>query len=168
MPPIPEHRPVDRRQFLRRAAAGATLALTADSFAAISGSNSKARIAFLGCGGRAQAHVHAVKQLAAAGVPMTPVAVCAVWDGHADGYGRALGGRTPLRKFSQGLYPTAIACGLHPDDPTHVVKDYRRVLDLKDVDAVCVATPDHWHARMVLDSLAAGKDVYCERPLGRS
>jgi predicted dehydrogenase len=168
MPPLSEHRPVDRRKFLRRAAAGATLALTADSFAAVSGSNSKIRVAFLGCGGRAQAHVHAVKQLAASGVPVIPAAVCDVWDGHADEYESTFGGRTTLRKYSQGLYPTAVACGLHPDDPVHVTKDYRRILDLKAMDAVCVATPDHWHARMVLDALAAGKDVYCERPLGRN
>jgi predicted dehydrogenase len=168
MPPVPEHRPVDRRKFLRRAAAGATLALTANGYGAVAGSNTKVRLAVLGCGGRAQAHVHAVTQLAAAGTKVTIAAVCDVWDGHADEYESTFGGRTTRRKYSQGLYPTAAAVGLHPDDPTHVVKDYRRLLDLKSVDAVCVATPDHWHARMVLDSLAAGKDVYCERPLARS
>jgi len=44
-------------------------------------------------------------------------------------------------------------------------RDYRRLIEDKSIDAVLIASPEHWHHRMVLDALAAGKDVYVEKPL---
>ena len=54
------------------------------------------------------------------------------------------------------------AAGGNPE----VFDDFRRVLDRKDIDAVVIATPDHWHAIIAILACQAGKDVYCEKPLG--
>ncbi|GGW27030.1 NADH-dependent dehydrogenase [Arenibacter certesii] len=47
-------------------------------------------------------------------------------------------------------------------------KDYRKLLENKDIDVVIIGTPDHWHCLQLSDSLNAGKDVYCEKPLANS
>ncbi len=151
--------PVNRRAFLAgTAAAGAAVTLPAKSYSKIVGANGKIGLGFLGVGGRCQQHIDVVLKMKELGQAVEPVAVCDVWDGQV----------VPGVIKGRGLYPSAQRCGLNPDDKAHVTKDYRKVLELKEVDAVCIATPDHWHARMAIDAMEMGKDVYMEKPMTRT
>ena len=64
------------------------------------------------------------------------------------------------------LARTANAAKRFPN--AEVVQDFRRVIDRKDIDAVVISTPDHWHAIPSVWAIDSGKHVYCEKPLGRS
>jgi predicted dehydrogenase len=145
---------VDRRDFLKATAAGAALTLTAASANRVKGANERIGVAFVGTGGRCQEHINIINKFRDKGMGAEPVAVCDVWDGN--------------KEIGRGLYPSAEKCGLKAGDATHVTKDYRRLLDLKEVDVVCVATPDHWHAKVSIDAAGAGKAVYCEKPMTKT
>ncbi len=145
---------VDRRDFLKTTSTGAALALSAAGYARVYGANERIGVAFLGVGGRCQEHIRWINVLKKEGKGVAPVAVCDVWDGN--------------KEVGRGLYPSAEKCGLRHDDSTHVTKDYRRILDLKEVDVCAIATPDHWHAKMSIDAAEAGKGVYCEKPMTKT
>jgi predicted dehydrogenase len=160
---------VNRRDFLKTtAAAGAALTLSAASARRVYGANERIGIGFVGVGGRCQAHLDIINKLSKEGKGVAPVAVCDVWDGHTAEYDRIVKGKKEKRLYSQGLYPSAKKVGLDPDDKKHVVKDYRRLLELPEVDVVCIATPDHWHAKITIDAAEARKDVYCEKPMTKT
>jgi len=112
-------------------------AITAWSASRVLGANDRIRMGLIGSGGRGREDWGTfLKQ-----PDMDPVAVCDVYD--------------PFRE--KGISLT--------EGRAQGFKDFRRLLELKDIDAVIVATPDHWHALITIAACEAGKDVYCEKPL---
>ncbi|RXH54506.1 Gfo/Idh/MocA family protein [Granulicella sibirica] len=103
------------------------------------GANEKIRIGVIGAGGRMHALLSSAE---ASGVPFEIVSVSDVY--------------APNREQVK-TRPSATAATTH--------MDFREVLDDKSIDAVLIATPDHWHVRIACAALAAGKDVYLEKPV---
>src|ERR1700749_359087 len=103
------------------------------------GANDRLRIGVIGAGGRMRQLLNSAES---SGVPFEIVSVCDVY--------------TPRRDEvkTRPSATTATTCG-----------DYSSVLDDKTIDAVIIATPDHWHVRTAVAALAAGKDVYLEKPV---
>jgi predicted dehydrogenase len=163
---MPEQHGVDRRDFLKASAAGtAAVALSATSYARVLGANDRIGVGFVGVGGRCQAHLDIIRDRAKAKGDVAAIAVCDVWDGLKASY-KSKDGKE--HTYLQGLYPSAEKVGLNPSDKKHVVKEYERLIELPEVDVVCIATPDHWHAKITIDALQAGKHVYCEKPMTKT
>jgi predicted dehydrogenase len=151
-----------RREFLRSStttAAGAALGLNligSPAMRSVQGANEKIRVGFVGVGNRGTQLLHGFM----AQDDVDIVALCDVYEpylsrNHAD-IGKSIldsiGGRAP--KMGE-TFSGQIAR----------YKDFRQVLDRKDIDAVVIATPDHWHAVQTIMACQAGKDVYVEKPL---
>jgi predicted dehydrogenase len=128
--------PVSRRQFVQSVAAASFL--SARSHAAILGSNDRLRIGIIGAGGMATNHMHALVKMRA-GDNFEIVNVCDIYEKRLEQAAQLTGGAP--------------------------VKDYRKLLDNKDIDYVLIATPEHWHFQMAMDALDAGKHVYVEKPM---
>ncbi|HUD98606.1 MAG TPA: Gfo/Idh/MocA family oxidoreductase [Bryobacteraceae bacterium] len=125
-----------RRHFLQ-AGGAASLALGAARGEGTTAANDKIRFATIGCGIMGQGDTGT-----AISVPGTQlVAVCDVYEGR-------------LTRAKE-----------HWGASLATTRDYREVLARKDVDAVIIATPDHWHARIAAEAMEAGKDVYVQKPM---
>ena len=124
-----------RRKFLKDAAMGAAV-LAAGPAARALGANDRVRVGMIGVGGRGQELLHEVLR-----VPNAQLVAI------ADIYSRR-------REEAKKLAPEI-----------QTLDDHRRLLDMKDIDGVLVASPLHIHARHFMDSLAAGKDLYSEKTM---
>lgn len=120
-------------------AAGAA-AFTAASYAQVKGANERLLIGVIGCGGMAMGHMRNLLKLK--DEQNTQITfVCDIYQKRLDAAAQLTGGK-PL-------------------------KEYRKLLEQKDIDYVLIATPEHWHAQMAMDALDAGKHVYLEKPMTR-
>ena len=130
---------INRRDFIKRAAvgtAGVSLAMSGASTGSVLGANDRIRLGLIGCGRQGVDNMrHFMRQ----GVEVA--AVCDVYEPNLQKGLEAAGGKAKA------------------------LKDFRQVLDDKEIDAVIVATPDHWHALPTVMACQAGKDVYVEKPI---
>ncbi len=137
-----------RRDFLKTMAVGSTgltlAGLRSKSFGSVLGANDKVNFAVVGLHGRGKAHVKAI-----AAANNTSIGyVC-------DVDSRVLDKAVNMVKEITGKKPKAI-------------KDYRKLIEQDDLDAVAIATPEHWHAPMTIMGVQAGKHVYIEKPCSHS
>ena len=131
-----------RRNFLKAgsvAAAAAAISLPAKSYARIRGSNERLGVALIGVGGMGSGHAGTIAGLKESN-NLDPIAVADCWKTRAENGAKVTGA-------------------------PNVYQDWRRVLDHDEVDYVTIATPEHWHAKMTMAAMDAGKDVYCEKPM---
>ena len=138
---------ITRRDFLKGSAAasaavGLGLLETGSAMASprVLGANDRILIGMIGVGNRGTHHLNDL--LGRSKKPESKLAIVAVSDIYEARKERAKN-----------------ACG------GEVYHDYRKLLERPDIDAVVIASPDHWHARMAIDAMEAGKDVYLEKPM---
>lgn len=143
---------VTRRSFLETGVLAATAAGLSRRGAAAP--SDRVRVGFIGVGNRGDQLLDAF----AAQPDVEIAALCDVYEPY-------------LHRDAAAIHPRYKAMGRIPRMRTAVAasvpreRDFRRVLDRKDVDAVVIATPDHWHAVQAILAMDAGKDVYVEKPL---
>ena len=151
-----------RREFIKTAAATtAGIAVGLNTFGSPSdgrvlGANAKIRVGFIGIGNRGS-------QLLALFMKEADCEIAAFCDAYEPYMLRDRNRVDPRYiKELQGRIPQLGE--KFPNKPT-LYNDYRKLLEDKSIDAVCIATPDHWHAIQTIDAIKAGKDVYVEKPL---
>ncbi len=139
-----------RREFVKQGAAAAAIFSTAPTYvkASVFGANDRIALGFIGVGGRGGS---LLRDFSAASQthPLQIAAVCDVYKK------RLTGAQNRVEQLTKAK-------------PDMATLDYREVIARKDIDAVVIATPDHWHAPIAIAALQAGKDVYCEKPMTKT
>lgn len=133
--------------------------LSAGSYNRIAGSNEKIRVGFIGTGNRGSQLLHTFMKMADCEI----AALCDVYEPYITR------DRSKVNPRYVDTRPLQIP-RMGEDFPSRVERysDYRRMLENKSIDAVCISTPDHWHALQTIHSIEAGKDVYIEKPLSKT
>src|ERR1035437_3591087 len=154
-----------RRAFIAQTgmiSAGITLgvnSINANSYNRILGANEKIRVGFIGIGNRGS-------QLLQIFMDQPDCEIAALCDIYEPYLLRDRSKVDPrYLKDRPGQIPTM---GEIFPNKVERYSDYRKLLENKSIDAVCIATPDHWHAIMTIDAIKAGKDVYIEKPLSKT
>jgi predicted dehydrogenase len=154
-----------RRAFLSEAgmaAAGLTLgagSMSAKSYSKIIGANDKVRVGFIGVGNRGSQVMHEFMNEPDCEV----AALCDVYEPYI------IRDRSRVDpRYIETRTEKIPRMGENFSDKVGRYSDYRELLDDKTIDAVYIATPDHWHALQTIDSFKAGKDVFVEKPLTKS
>ena len=138
------HHATTRRTFLKNSALlGAATVLSARSWAQVAGANGDLRVAVVGLNGRGQNHLTALGTIPGVRI----AAICDV--------DTAVLERTAAKLAEDGLTPLKFT-------------DLRELLASPDIDAITVATPNHWHALAGIWAMQAGKDVYLEKPISHN
>ncbi|HNX05023.1 MAG TPA: Gfo/Idh/MocA family oxidoreductase [Opitutales bacterium] len=147
---------MERREFIKAAAAATMVA--AVPYIGKAGLKDKVRMGFIGIGSRGTQ----VMRLFQTQPDVEVVALCDVYEPYLY---RDQAVIDPLfAKYGIGAVPKFAATDKFGPNVRRYT-DYRKLLEDQEVDAVMIATPDHWHAIMTIDAMKAGKDVYCEKPL---
>jgi hypothetical protein len=152
---------LDRRGFLTLA--GAAVAAPCVMPSSILGANApsnRVTVAFIGAGNQSRVDLPAMLKIDDVQV----VAVCDVNRG-SHGYVRPehFLGREPAQKLVNEFYAKKTTQGLYKGCDAY--SDFREVLARRDIDAVVVVVPDHWHALISVMAAQAGKDIYCQKPM---
>ena len=150
---------MQRRDFIKSSGAGA-VALSALSASRVLGANDRINVGLIGCGGRG---VFDARLMRGTLEDIKAVAPASYHDGKVDP--RLIGPRNVdiMALCDCNAARMEAAKQWTPNAKTY--KDFRQLLADKDVDAVIIATPDHWHAAMLILACEAGKDVYIEKPV---